>query len=605
MRRIKHLALFSCMSLLACSCNAREDTSVDGSAAPQSKSGSPGLGASDAEATAWANETLAKLSLEQKIGQMICEQMQGNVAEDSPEFAKVLDLVRKHQIGALCVYGGSPVKTAALFNRLQKESKLPLFISMDFEGGPGQQLAGATEFPANMALAAIGSEEITYAVGKAGAEEGRACGVHITYSPVVDVSTRPDRPTSSVRSFGGDIDLVSRMAAAYIRGYQENGMLATAKHFPGRGDVDPIVGTQFSVNPKPAEQVEAQDFRPFKAAVDAGAVYMMSEHVAVPSVTGGSDLPASVEKRLITGVVRENLGFKGIFTSDDMWYPSVVERFGPVRACVMAIAAGQDVVLKPADVPATIEGLVKAVRDGEISAQQIDQSVKKILYWKARLGLHRERLVDVAKIPSVVRSKEHVDLLNTVADRSLTLLVNNGFFPADASKMSKVRKIAHLTVQKMPEWPNAGIVAARLEELLPDVETTHVALGAKDAPADVRDKALDAAREADLVVVSLFCQRDAYANPAPMTEANAAILEEVIRLKPKATVVMSYGNPHFTPRFKNAAAFVVGYGEAGWYGNQTVYADAFVRLLKGQITPQGKLPVKVSDEFPIGAGVVY
>ncbi|MBN2216157.1 MAG: hypothetical protein JW719_02145 [Pirellulales bacterium] len=605
--KIKHLAVLSCVGLLACACSAREEGSGDragtGSAAGESAApgaAAVGLAASDAEAARWAGETLGKLTLEQKIGQMICEQMRGDLAEDSAEFAKMLDLARKGQIGAVVVYGGTPVETAALMNRLQRESALPLFVSMDFEGGPGQQLTGATEFPGIMALAAIGSEEIAYAVGKAGAEQGRACGVHITYSPVVDVSTRPDRPTSSVRSFGGDIELVGRMAAAYIRGSQENGLIATAKHFPGRGDVDPIPGTQFSVNPKPAERIEAEEFRAFKAAIDAGVVYIMTEHVAAPSVTEGSELPASVNEKLVTGWLKDRLGFKNIVTTDDMWYPAVVERFGPVKACVMAVAAGHDAVLKPADVAATVGGLVEAVRAGEISEERINQSVRKILYWKARLNLHQNRLVDLEKIPGIVQNAEHLALLNTVADRSLTVLVNGGFFPADAGRF---KKVVHVSIQKKPEDPNVDVVASKLAAALPRVE--HFALGAKDAPEDRGAQALEAAKTADLVVVSLFCQRDPYGDPAPMPAAQRTLVDELIRLQPAATVVMSYGNPHFAPSMKDAAAFVVGYGESGWYGNQTIHADAFIRLLKGQIKPTGKLPVKVSDEFPIGSGIMF
>jgi len=601
-----HQVIVSCLVLLACSCGARDDTQIPSSepvvGADESTGPEPSaaLVASDEEAKAWAQETLAGLSLRQKIAQMICEQMQGNVAQDSPEFARVLRLVRENEIGALVVYGGTPVKTAALFNRLQEESKLPLLVSMDFEGGPGQQWAGATEFPANMALAAIGSEEIAYQVGRAGAAEGRACGGHITYSPGVDVSTRPDKPASSVRSFGGDIKLVGRMAAAYIRGYQDGGMLATAKHFPGRGDVDPIPGTLFAANNKPAEQVEAEDFAAFKAAIDAGVTYIMSEHVAVPSVTGGSDLPASVSKDLITGWLRGKLGFEGIITTDDMWYDHVVKRFGPVKACVMAVQAGHDAVLKPADVAATIDGLVAAVKAGEIPEQQIDASVEKILYQKAKLNLHRNRLVDLDKIADVVACPNHTELLNTVADRSLVLLVNKGFFPTD---VSQYKRIAHVSVQKNPGDPNVAVVATKLFEGLSGVE--HFALGAKDAAFELPARALDAARSAALVIVSLFCQRNRPGDTAPLREAEAKLLDEIIRLKPDATVVMSYGNPYFANRLDGASALVVGFGESGWYGNQTIYADSCLRRLKGEISPEGKLPIKVSDKYPIGSGITY
>ena len=155
-----------------------------------------------------------------------------------------------------------------------------------------------------------------------------------------------------------------------------------------------IPGTEFTVNNKPADRVEEEDFLAFKKAIDAGVTYIMSEHIAIPSVTDGSDLPASVEKKLATYWLREKLGFKGILTTDDMWYKKVTDRFGPVQACVMAVKAGHDAVLKPADVGDAIEGLVTAVNSGEIPLEQIDASVQKILYWKARLNLHRNRFVD-------------------------------------------------------------------------------------------------------------------------------------------------------------------------------------------------------------------
>jgi beta-N-acetylhexosaminidase len=560
----------------------------------------PALAASHEEAIAWAEKTLAGLSLKQKIGQMICEQMRGDVVQDSSEFEKLLKLARESEIGAFVIYGGSPVETATVINRLQQESKFPLLMTIDFEGGPGQQLKGATEFPGNMALAAVGSEQLAYEVGKVGAEEGRACGFHVTYSPVVDVSTRPHYPASSVRSFGGDVELLGRMAAAYIRGYQENGMLTTAKHFPGRGDVDAIPGTSFTANNKPADQVVAEEFRAFKAAIDAGVTYVMTEHVAVPSVTGGSNRPASVEKELVTGWLKEKLGFNGIITSDDLWYPHVIERFGPVKVCVMAVQAGHDAVLKPADTVAAIDGLAAAVNAGDISEKQIDGSVKKILYWKARLNLHINRFVDLEKIPAVVACKKHTDVLNTLADSSLTLLVNRGFFPTD---MSKFGKIVHISVQKNPKDANVAVIASKLTSAFPDVD--HYALGAEGAALNSAEKVLDAAKTADLIVVSLLCQRGGPGDNAPINNDDLALLQQVIKAKPKATIVMSYGNPYFVEKLTNASAFVVGYGEAGWYGNQTIYADSFVRLLKGRITPKGRLPVAVSSETPIGSGIAY
>jgi len=557
------------------------------------------LTAGHQEAEKWAGETLATLSLEKKVGQMFCEQMRGEyVAENDPKFQYLLKLVKDYGVGSFVLYGGTPHDTARLLNRLQKASEIPLLITADFEGGPGQQIQGATEFPANMALSAIGSEEIAYQLGKVGALEGRAIGIHLTYSPVVDIQTRPENPVLSVRSFGRDLELLGRMAGAYIKGYQENGMLATAKHYPGRGDVELIPGTEFTVNKKAAEQVEAEDFLAFKKAIEAGVTYIMSEHIAIPSVTDGSDLPASVEKKLATFWLREKLCFKGILTSDDMWYKKVTDRFGPVKGCIMAVQAGHDAILKPASAVETIKGLVEAVKAGEISEERIDQSVKKILYWKARLNLHRDRFVDETRIASVVGVQEHLQLAQKIADLSITVLKDDGFFPLDSSRLNKV---VNLSYQKKNEDTAPGIVRSKLKQAFGKIKSYHFR---RDTSDEIYKDALNTAAEADIVIVSVFNQRNAYRDNGPLPENVLKFFNKIFEMKPKSTVVMSYGNPYLVKSLKKATAFIVGYGEGGFYGNQTIYADSFIKLLKGDILPKGKLPVKVSDDFPMACGIV-
>lgn len=552
------------------------------------------------EAQAWAQKTLGTLSLERKVAQMICAEIRGEfIPLDDPRYQSWLTLVRDHGVGAVVLYGGTPHDTAALLNRLQKAAALPLLVSSDFEGGPGQQIIGATEFPANMALSASGSEELAYAVGKAGAAEGRAVGIHLTYSPVVDIQTDPNNPVLSVRSFGADLDLLGRMAGAYIRGYQENGMLATAKHYPGRGEVELIAGTEYTINRKPVERVEAEDFLAFKKAIDAGVAYVMSEHIAVPSAAEGSDLPASVEKRLATDWLKGRLGFQGILTTDDMWYEKVVKRFGAVESCLLAVEAGHDAILKPADPVATISGLVEAVKSGRIPEDRINASVLKILAAKARLGLHLERFVDESRVAAVVGHPDHRALLKRVADESLTLVKNDGFFPSTAEKVGSV---VHISIQRREIDPAPAQVDAKIRAAFPGTQTFLL------GPTTSKERfeaARKAAGAADTVVISLFHARTAYRDNGPLKPADKEFLDRIIAAKPKSTVAMSYGNPYLAAGLKNAAAFAVGYGEGGFGGNQIVYADSFIRLLKGEIKPAGKLPVNVSADFPLGTGVLY
>ncbi len=573
--------------------------SVVSSRTAQTLGTASGHAARQGDAERWAAETLKTLTLAQKVGQLIVPDIRGEyISDDDDRFQKWVQLARDYGVGGFCVYGGTPHETASLLNRLQKAARLPLLMSTDFEGGPGQQFIGASEFPGNMALSAIGSESLAYEEGKVGAREGRAIGIHLTYSPVVDIQTNPANPVLSVRSFGADPDLVGRLAAAYIKGYQENGMLATAKHFPGRGDVELIPGTEFTINRKPADQVEREDFTPFKKAIDAGVRFVMSEHIVIPSLTPGSDLPASVDKTLATTWLREKLGFTGILTSDDLWYKKMVDRFGAERTGILSIQAGHDVLLKPADPIKMIEAVAAAVRSGEIPEARVDQSVLRVLTVKASLNLHRSRFVDPSRIDSLVGTREHKALIRRIAEESITVLANDGFLPSSASR---VGKIVHISYQGNESDLAPVAVATRLQDAFQTTATFF--LRTTSDPAQVA-KAVTAGGQADTVIVSLFNQRVTYKDNGPLPDAIRAMIADLVRAKPHATVVMSYGNPYLIAGLEAPGTFVVGYGEGGFYGNQLVFADAFIKLLRGEIAPRGKLPIKVSDRYPVGSGIV-
>ena len=542
------------------------------------------FGQSDDEARRWAASTLASLALREKAAQMVVEQIRGDyVAEDAEDFRYWSRLASEYGIGGFVVYGGAPYETAQLLNRLQRNARIPILMAADFEGGPGQQFRGASEFPANMALSATSDERLAYEVGRVGALEGRAIGIHLTYSPSVDVQSSPDNPVLSVRSFGSDLDLLGRMAGAYIRGYQENGMLATAKHFPGRGDVG-ILEDEFLLNPKGAARVEEEDLRAFRSAIESGVAFVMSEHIAIPALTGGSDLPASVEPKLASRWLREKLGFEGVLTTDDLWYAKVVKRFGAERAGVMAVQAGHDMLLKPANAIATIDALVGAVERGEVPLSRIDASVEKILYWKARLGLHHDRFVDLERIASVVGAKEHRDLVRELAERSLTPLVNRGVFPTNREALGRV---VYLSLQKTEGDPAPLAAAQKMGEGLSLSETFLLGPGVDPARYNA---AREAARNADTVVVGLFHQRNVYRDGGVLPARDLELLRS-FEAGGVRTIVLSFGNPYLVRDLRFVSAFVVGYGEGGFYGNQLVYADAFLRLLKGEIAATGRVPV--------------
>ncbi len=555
------------------------------------------------EADRWAAETLARLPLEKKIGQMICPDIAaGYITDDDPRLAGWIRQARDLGVGMFVLYGGTPRDVAHLLNRLQKEAAIPILISSDFEGGPGQQVAGASEFPANMGLAAAGSEDLMYRLARIGAVEGRAMGIHLTYTPVVDVAVRPDNPAESVRSFGGDMDLLGRMVRAYVRGYRDGGMLTTAKHFPGRGDVAVIPGVaDFLQLDKPAAVYEAEESRAFKAAVDAGVSFIMTEHIAVPSITGGSMLPASVERKLATTWIREKLGFTGVLTTDDLWYAHVVKRFGENEVAVLAVEAGHDIVLKPKDPAGAIQALAAAVRSGRIPEARIDTAVRKLLTLKARLSLHKNRFVDEGRVGALVGTPEHLATVQEAADRSMTVLKNDGLLPIAASRLAGERMV-HIVVQKADGDPSPAALTAKLAGAFPGIRTITLR---PDLDPAYADKAWTAVEAADLVVVSLFVPRNRLGDPAPLRDADLAFVKRTIAAKPKAVIAMSYGNPQIIRKIGDVTAFAVGYGERGWFGNQAVYFDSFIKLLTGELKPAGKLPVKVSEAYPIGAGLAW
>jgi beta-N-acetylhexosaminidase len=544
-------------------------------------------------AVRWADKILAGLTLERKVGQMITAEIAGGyITDDDPRLAQWVRLVRDLGIGGFVVYGGTPRDVTRLLNRLQKEAALPILISSDFEGGPGQQVAGASEFPGDMALSAAASERLTYEVAKIGAIEGRAMGIHLTYSPVADVSLRPENPAESVRTFGGDLDLMGRMVRAYVRGYQENGMLTTAKHFPGRGDVERMPHLpEFSWIRKPAAEVESQEFRAFKHAIDAGVTFVMTEHIAVPSVTDGSELPASVEKKLATGWLRDKLGFKGVLTTDDLCYDQVIKRFGPEDVAVKAVLAGHDVLLKPKDPAATVRRLTAAVRSGEIAAVRIDESVHKLLYWKARLGLDEDRFVDESRVSALVGTPAHLAVVQAVADRSMTLLKNDGGLPVPPERLLKM---VNISIQKTEIDPSPSALAAKLTAAFPGVQNFTLR---PDLDGNVYEKVWQAVSTADLVVLSLFVQRNRLGDPAPLRDADLVFIRKVIQAKPGAVIAMSYGNPYLIAKIGDVPVFLVGYGERGWFGNQAVYFESFIKVLRGELKPGGKLPVKLGTQY--------
>jgi beta-glucosidase-like glycosyl hydrolase len=297
----------------------------------------------------------------------------------NPAFLELEERVRRNHVGGVILFAGNIYESAVLLNKLQAASPLPLLVAADFERGASFRIADTTSFPWTMAIGATGSEEFAYAQGAITAKESRALGVHWIFAPVLDVNNNPDNPVINIRAYGEDPQLVSRLGCAFIRGARENGVLTTAKHFPGHGDTATDSHIGLPVVPFDESRLESVELAPFRSALAAGVDSVMTAHVAVPGITGEPETPATMSGRILTTLLRGKLGFHGLIVTDALEMGSITTRYWTGQAAVLAIQAGADLLLLPPDPEVAIEEVARAVERGDISLAQINRSVEKVL----------------------------------------------------------------------------------------------------------------------------------------------------------------------------------------------------------------------------------
>jgi beta-N-acetylhexosaminidase len=374
-------------------------------------------------ASRWAEETLQKMTLEEKIGQLVFPHFSAAfMGEESERWREIERNITEFHVGGYHAYAGDPAALAYMVNRMQGLAKTPLLITADLEGGAGYEFEGATRLPRAMALAATGSEEVAYQAGKITAVEGRALGVGMNFYPVADVNNNPRNPIINIRSFGEDPAAVARLVRAYVRGAQENGQLATAKHFPGHGDTGQDSHLELAVVDVSRERLNQVELPPFQAAIDEGVAAVMTAHVYVPQLEPDIAAPATLSQVVTTGLLRQELGFNGLVVTDALTMQGVAAAYAPEDVAVRAVKAGADILLIPASVKKTVQGLKTAVQSGEISPARIDASVRRILEAKAQLGLDRDRRVEVEALATVVGTEEHQEEARTMMEQGVTLV---------------------------------------------------------------------------------------------------------------------------------------------------------------------------------------
>jgi len=556
--------------------------------------------ASPAEA-AWVEKTLASMTLDEKVGQLIIPATIGMfLSQDSDTFKQIRRDITEFHVGGYHMLGEvntihEPAGVALLINHLQEIAKIPLMITADFEGGVGLRYLGATRLPRAMAIGATGNPEMAFQAGRICAEEARAMGVNVNFYPVVDVNNNASNPIINIRSFGGDPELVARMARAYIRGAQSAGVMATAKHFPGHGDTSTDSHLELPSIDVDRARLNSIELPPFRAAVEEGVGGVMSAHIALPRIeTEG--LPATLSPKMLTGVLRGELGFQGVVFTDALGMRGIAAHYPDGEAAVRAVKAGADVLLYPPSVEQAFLAVKRAVQSREIQESRIDESVRRILLAKARLGLDKNRFADLNKLDQLLGTSEHQRIAREIIESGVTLVRDKrGVVPLKLTDEQKVLFIS--LVDNTEGWRDGVPGRAFLAGLVSrHARTTDVHVSDRTSPAEFAlIKKLAAL--SDVVIVNGFIRVAAYKGSIDLSEGQVNLLRHLSTLE-KPFVFVLYGSPYviaFVPELPTYALTYEYYPAA---------EEAALKAVLGEIEFKGKLPVELPGFYKIGDSVV-
>jgi beta-N-acetylhexosaminidase len=587
------------------------------------------------------------MTLEEKLGQLLMVACYGGFASAAgPEFQELARQIEQNHAGglmlatrrgALGIERSQVFPTAALVDLLQQRAKIPLVVAADFERGTAMRLAEGTSFPHAMAVAATGSVADAYTVGRITAIEGRAVGVPWIFAPVADVNSDPDNPIINVRSFGEDPEEVSARVTAFIRGVEDHGGLATAKHFPGHGDTDTDSHLDLPTVDCDRAHLDRIDLPPFRAAIAAGVGTIMTGHIAVPALEPDENVPATLSARIATGLLRDEMRFDGVIVTDSLDMGGVTMRYSPAEAAVRSILAGADVLLTPAVPDAALAGLREAAASGRLPISRIDDAVTRVLRAKARLGLHRRSEVSLAALPEVFGRTEFARDALDIADRGVTLLRDAArLLPLDATRPMRALLVAIAgdpdtcpgeEFEREIRWrvdflhtlrfdTRFGPVTPLAEQTaLPSSVTDSVAGPATRAPAPVPTPVpapprapvatpvaaanVPPAESYDVMIVALFVRvadrKGSIGLPNDQAEFVHRLLASDAGGKP--VIVACFGSPYVLARFPEAKTWLAAFSNAG------VAQCAAARAMFGEIAIGGRIPVNVPGAAALGDGL--
>ena len=550
-----------------------------------------------ASAQAWARA----LPLRDKAAQLIMPSIYGELKNTrSADYRRYTHYVHDLRVGGIIVLGHSvhgriinaePVAMAALINRLQKMARTPLLVGADFERGASMRVDSTTAWPQNMAFGAAGDLDAARMEGAETARESRALGVTWVFAPVADVNNNPQNPIINTRSYGEDPQAVARLVVAYINGAhsdRKHPVLVTAKHFPGHGDTSEDSHLGLPRLDVARARLDAVELVPFRAAIGAGVDAVMSAHIAVPALDA-SDVPSTVSAPVLSGLLRGELGFRGIVVTDALDMLGVAQLYEPGEAAVRAIEAGADVLLVPGDCQRAINGIVAAIKSGRITRKRVDESVARVLEAKIRLGLTRRRTVNLEHISDVLASPEAEETAQRVADGALTLVRNkDSLFPlrdpstACVAILTESRDSQHgrtLTAELKKRAPAMAVIT--LDPSVPFAELSRIAESMSGCSANV---------------LVPWVTVGAYKGSVALREPYPAFVTTLASGKAPVAII-AFGSPYVIGGLTNIAAYMAT------FSTTTTSEESVARVLFGEIPVTGHLPVSIPGVARVGEGI--
>ncbi len=547
----------------------------------------------------WVERTLRSMTLDQKIGQMLTARAQTGAFRslDSDEHREMRRAITEFHVGGVHAGIGDAASIAVALNAMQRLASVPLLTTSNFEGGAGYVLYGATRMPLAMAMAATGDEKLAYEAGRVTAEEGRALGVNVNFYPVVDVNNNPENPIINIRSFGEDPVVVSRFVSAYVRGIQDHGQLATAKHFPGHGDVATDSHLAMPVLDVTRERLQQIELPPFRAAFDAGVGAVMTAHIWLPQLEPQNGVPATLSRSILTDLLRGEMKYEGLIITDSMSMKGITSSFRNDDATLRAVEAGNDMLIGLPDVEKSFKSIQEAVKSGRITEARIEDSARRVLIAKARLGLSDpvKRYADLNALMSKVGTARNRAVAQQIADSAITLVRDeNNVLPLRADKDLRVVQINVVDTRSGWREGTVGkVLETELAKRFPRAVTVKIDDESSSSEYELVRKL---AGMADVLVVNGFVRVAAYKGSIALSEDQKKLLRDLAGLK-KKFIFTSFGSPFLLSHLPDLPSYAVTYDIS------STAELAAIKAMTGEIPYRGKLPINLPGLYKIGHGL--